>query len=91
MKLKRWFKKRFYLPIKYRRIRKNIIKNHGLRSKEEIFKLKWQLENDLLLAQKMGHENAITIITARIQIINWLIYDSTQNQPYYKDSGSSME
>ena len=91
MKLKRWFKKRFYLPFKYRCIRKNIIKNHGIRDKREIFKLKWKLEEDLLLAERNNHENGMTIIKAKLEIIKYFTYDSTSNQSYYKDSGSSME
>jgi len=91
MKLKRWFKKRFYLPFKYRCIRKNIIKNHGIRDKREIFKLKWKLEEDLLLAERNNHENGMTIIKAKLQVINYLTHESSEIQFYYKDSGSHLE
>jgi len=84
--MKRWFKKRFYLPIKYWRTRRHIIKNCRLRSPEEIMKLKGILENDLHMAKRNSYENGIAIITAKKDVLDWLTYDNNKAQNYYKDN-----
>ena len=88
--MKRWFKKRFYLPIKYWFVRRRIIKNGRIRSPEELIRLRWELQNDLLVAERNNFENGKTIINAKIQVLNWLLYDSTENQSYYKDGNGRV-
>jgi len=90
-RIRRWFKVRFILPIKYWRTRRHIIKNGRLRSLDEVFKLKWELENDLLIAERTKNDNAIVVIQAKLDLINYFTYVTTSNQSYYKGDPGNME
>jgi len=72
------FRKKFLLPPKYKKTKKEMIKNIKIRSNKDIYRKIEEETAELLLAQRLKNENTINLQKGKLEALNWMTHGGTE-------------
>lgn len=66
------------LPFKWFLEKRTLVRSKEVRTKEELWEKKEELNTALLNAERIRNEKEVELLKARIELLDWVLYGSTK-------------